>query len=99
MPPSENLYITITNASHSRDIVVTNLWLDTAPPIEVYDRDLPVRLKYGSPWETFIAISEVPEGTEDLEWLARCTITPDDKVIKSKPRKRVRPSGVVPRGQ
>jgi hypothetical protein len=59
---------------------------------------LPVRLKYSAPWETFVFAENLPEGTEDVEWLARCQITPDDKVIKSRPRKNVPPIGAVPRG-
>jgi hypothetical protein len=96
--PSENLYITITNASHTREVEVTHVWLDTVPPLHVYDRALPVRLKYGARWETMVLMEELPDGTEDPEWLARCMITPDDKVIKSKPRKNVPPFGAVPRG-
>lgn len=94
----ENLCITVTNASPTREVVVTHVWLETVPPVHVYDPGLPVRLKYGQPWETVVPVSDLPEGTERPEWLARCMITPDDKVIRSKPRKNVPPVGAVPRG-
>ena len=77
----------MTNASPSRDIWVTQVWLDSVPPVDVPDRDLPKRLAAGEPWETQMPVSDIPEGTEGPEWLVRCTITPDDKVIRSKPRK------------
>ena len=97
-PPSENLYITITNASHQRAIVVTHVWLATDPRVDVLDQALAKRLEYGDVWETWVPMSKIPEGTDELEWLARCLITPDDKIIKSKPRKNVPPVGTVPRG-
>jgi hypothetical protein len=95
---AENYYITVTNASRDRDIVVTHIWLETTPRIEVFDPDLPVRLRYGAPWETTVSVDAIPEGTTDVEWLARAVITPDDKVIKSRPRRNVPPFGTVPRG-
>lgn len=95
---AEYYYVTVTNASRDRDIVVTYVWLDTAPPIHVNDAALPVRLKYGAVWETRVPVESLPEGTTDVEWLARCQITPDDKVIRSRPRRNVPPFGAVPRG-
>jgi hypothetical protein len=94
----ENYYITVTNASRDRDIVVTHVWIDSRPPVHVHDDDLPRRLRYGDVWETYVSVDEIPEGTPDVEWLARCAITPDDKVIKSRPRPNVPPYGAVPRG-
>lgn len=94
----ENFYINITNASHDRDIVVTHVWLDTVPPLQVLDPALPVRLKYSAPWETAVPVADVPENTTDVEWLARCQVAPDDKIIKSRPRRNVPPFGAVPRG-
>ena len=48
----ENLYITVTNASPQRAIVVTHVWVDTAPAVQVIDTALPRRLEYGDVWET-----------------------------------------------
>jgi hypothetical protein len=94
----EYYFITVTNASRDRDIEVTHVWLDTKPPLHVHDRDLPKRLAYSAPWETMVAVEDIPPGTTDVEWLARCQLTPDDKVVKSRPRKNVPPVGTVPRG-
>jgi hypothetical protein len=96
--PIENYYIGVTNGSRERDIVVTHIWLDTTPRVDVIDPDLPVRLRYSARWETALPVDRVPPGTVDVEWLARCIVTPDDKVIKSRPRLNVPPIGTVPRG-
>lgn len=95
---SENYYVTVTNASRDRDIVVTHVWLDTTPPLQVFDPDLPVRLKHSAVWETVVPVDDIPAGTTDVEWLARCQVSPDDKVVKSRPRRNVPPFGTVPRG-
>jgi hypothetical protein len=94
----ERWYITITNASRDRDIVVTHIWIESEPAVQVVDADLPVRLKYSAPWETSVSVSRVPGDAERVPWLARCLLSPDDKVIKSRPRKNVPPFGTVPRG-
>lgn len=56
----ENLYVTVTNASRDRDIVVTHMWLDTKPPVHIHDPALPVRLRYRAPWETVVPVDQVP---------------------------------------
>jgi hypothetical protein len=94
----EYYFITVTNASRERDIVVTHVWLDTDPRVDVVDTALPVRLRYSQPWETSVPVEQVPEGTTDVEWRARCQLAPDDKVVKSRPRRNVPPVGTVPRG-
>lgn len=82
---TDSYFITITNASRDRDIVVTHIWIDTDPPVHVNDRDLPVRLLYSAPWETSVPVKNVPADPK-VPWLVRCQLSPDDKVIKSKPR-------------
>lgn len=94
----ENYYVNVTNASRDRDIVVTHIWFDTKPPVHIHDPDLPVRLRYSEPWETAIPISQVPAQPPEVFWLARCQLSPDDKIVKSRPRKNVPPFGTVPRG-
>ena len=91
-------FITITNASRDRDIVVTHVWIETEPPVHVHDIALPVRLPYSAPWETSVPVDSVPASPEKAPWLARCQLSPDDKVIKSRPRRNVPPFGAVPRG-
>src|SRR5689334_1509144 len=84
----ENLYVTVTNASRDRDIEVTHVWLDTKPQVHVLDPGLPVRLRYSARWETVIPITDVPAyALAEVEWLARCDLSPDDKTVKSKPRR------------
>ena len=94
----ERYYIGITNASKQREITVTHIWFDTEPRCDVFDADLPVRLRYDARWETSIAVSAVPANPDDAAWLARCLLMPNDKVVKSRPRKNVPPIGVIPRG-
>jgi hypothetical protein len=93
----ERYYVNITNASKQQDIVVTHVWFETDPRVDLPDRQLPVRLQYSEPWETSIPVDKVPADPEDAVWLARCQLSPDDKVVKSKPRENVPPLGTVPR--
>jgi hypothetical protein len=95
---TDSYFITITNASRDRDIVVTHVWIDTEPPVHIEDPDLPVRLEHSAPWEMSIPVSDVPADPERVPWLARCMLSPDDKVVKSRPRQNVPPVGTVPRG-
>jgi hypothetical protein len=95
---TDSYFITITNASRDRDIVATHVWLETDPPVHVHDPGLPVRLEHSAPWETSVPVKDVPAEPEEVFWLARCLLAPDDKVIKSRPRQNVPPFGTVPRG-
>ena len=49
--------------------------------VHVIDDKLPVRLKYSEPWETSISVDDVPANGDEALWLARCLLSPDDKVI------------------
>ena len=94
----ENYYLGIVNGSRDRDIVVTHVWLDTTPPVHVHDPALPVRLSYSARWETPVPVQDVPAPRDQVPWLARCQLSPDDKIVKSRPRENVPPFGAVPRG-
>jgi hypothetical protein len=94
----EHFYIRIANASRDRDIVVTHMWFDTEPRVDIHDRVFPLRLPYSAPWETAVPVDEIPADPEKAMWLARCLLAPDDKTVKSRPRDNVPPVGVVPRG-
>jgi hypothetical protein len=94
----ENYYIRVMNASPERDIVVTHIWMDTNPRVDVIDAALPVRMRHSAPWETAIPVDKVPGDPDEALWLARCRLAPDDKVVKSRPRIVVPPGGTVPRG-
>jgi hypothetical protein len=95
---TDSYFITITNASRDRDIVVTHVWIETEPPVHVDDAALPLRLKHSAAWETSVPVQDVPAEPNAVPWLARCVLSPDDKVIKSRPRQNVPPFGTVPRG-
>jgi hypothetical protein len=94
----ENYYVGVVNRSHERDIVVTHVWFDTEPPLHVHDPDLPKRLAYDARWETPVPTEQVAGPRDQVPYLARCLIEPDDKIIKSHQRENVPPYGRVPRG-
>jgi hypothetical protein len=95
---TDSYFITVKNASRDRDIVVTHIWIETEPPVHIQDSALPVRLQYSAPWETSIPVKNVPDDPGKVPWLVRCQLSPDDKVVKSKPRENVPVFGNVPRG-
>jgi hypothetical protein len=68
---SDEYYIRITNASRDRDIVVTQVWIESDPPVPVEDTDLPVRLQYSDPWETSVPVEDVPAAPEEVFWARR----------------------------
>jgi hypothetical protein len=98
IPGRENYYIGVGNRSRDRDIVVTHVWLDIEPSLHLHDPDLPKRLAYDARWETAVPTGSVSASPEQVSYLARCQIGPDDKIIKSRPRENVPPYGAVPRG-
>jgi hypothetical protein len=99
--PAPCYFVTITNASPKSDVTVTHVWLDLGKT-KIHsinaERPLPVRLRYHEPWETWFFEDELPDDTVDIEWSARCQITPDDKVIRSRPRRNVPDAGMIPGG-
>jgi hypothetical protein len=92
----DSYFINITNASHDRDIVVTHIWIDSEPPVHV--EDIPPRLQHSAPWSTSVPVKDVPADPERVPWLARCRLSPDGKIIKSRPSRNMPPYGRVPRG-
>jgi hypothetical protein len=98
LPDEEYLFVTVTNTSEDRDVVITDIWFATTPPVHVSDPGLPVRLGCSDRWETSASVKSVPDGTANVEFLARCRVSPDDKVVKSRPRQNMPPFGTVPRG-
>src|SRR6187401_327834 len=61
----ERYYVNVTNASKQRDIVVTHVWFETDPRVDIPDEELPVRLPYSQPWETSVAVDKVPAEPKD----------------------------------
>jgi hypothetical protein len=93
----DHYYVNVTNASPERDITVTHVWFDTAPQAHIVDPALPRRLQYAQPWETAIPVAQVLTAPDKALWLARCRLSPDGKVVKSRPAENVPPIGTVPR--
>lgn len=94
----ENFYVTVTNASTARDIVVTHAWIETEPPLHLHDPDLPKRLSHSAPFEMVVPVAQVKGDPALVPWLARVQLAPDDKIVKSRPREKVPDFGAVPRG-
>ncbi|HEV7567183.1 MAG TPA: hypothetical protein VGO31_14635 [Microbacteriaceae bacterium] len=94
----ENYYVGVVNASHDRDIVVTHAWIETDPPLHIHDPDLPKRLKYNARFEMVVAVDQVKGDPALVAWLACVQLSPDDKIVKSRPRENVPDFGTVPRG-
>lgn len=94
----ENYYVGVVNASHEREIEVTHAWIDTDPPLHIFDPDLPKRLKHSARFEMAVPVDRVVGDPALVPWLARVQLSPDDRIVKSKPRENVPDFGVVPRG-
>ncbi|MHB8643893.1 MAG: hypothetical protein ACYDA3_13515 [Gaiellaceae bacterium] len=98
LPPHPNVecyFVNVTNRSPQREVVVTHVWFDSDPPVQVLTKPLPVRLRPDDPWETFAEVGDVPAEREKVLYLARVRLSTDD-VIKSRPRQNVPPAGFVP---
>jgi len=92
--PTDDDVIRVANASPTRDIVVTRVWFESEPRYDVYSGPHK-RLPPDEPWELTVPVTE-PHVTPDMApWLVRCMLSPDDKIVKSKPRKRVPPIDAV----
>jgi hypothetical protein len=98
LPDEEYVFVRVINDSQDRDVVITSVWFATTPPVHISDPGLPVRLRYSDRWETSAAAKSIPAGTAHIEFLARCRVSPDDKIIKSRPRRNLAPFETVPRG-
>lgn len=94
----ENYYVGVVNASRGRDIVVTHAWIETEPRLHIHDQDLPKRLKPDARFEMVVPLDQVKGDPALVPWLARVQLSPDDRIVKSKPRENVPDFGAVPRG-
>ena len=77
--------VTITNKSPRRDIVVKRVWFDTTPNVEIRSPELPVRISPEDPWSREVPAHTVPGKHAEVECLGRCQLSPDDKIIHSRP--------------
>jgi len=94
--PTQQLFITVTNLSPSREVEVVGVWIAGSPALEVLSQPLPKRLKTDERWETWIPISAI--SALDLpyaELRARVRLS-NGKEIRSRQNKKVAPIGHVP---
>ena len=60
--PVEFYFVNVVNPSAISDVVITHVWYGGSVRIDILnpDRPLPQRLQPRQPWETWIAVHEVP---------------------------------------
>jgi hypothetical protein len=85
----------VLNASPSRPVGITHVWIETTPPIHVTTRKPPDRLGPDQQWETWIELRDLPPDTGDVTTLARVQLA-TGAVIESVARHGVPPAGFVP---
>ena len=88
-------FINVWNASPVRSVGVTHVWIATAPETPVMTRQPPALLAPDAQWETWIEVDQLPEGANDVEYLARVKLT-NGSVVESVPREDVPAAGYVP---
>jgi len=94
---SQCLFLSLTNTSRTREVVVTHVYLDTRPqiPVDNPERSLPVRLAPDEPWETWIELNRIPAHLHArLIELGRARLS-TGRVVKARPNPEVPESGVV----
>jgi hypothetical protein len=102
-PAGEFFFIKVTNKSPKREVVVSHTWVASLDKftdnVQILnpDRPLPARLRLDGQYETWIAVDQVPQPDLGAEWRFRVQLT-SEKVIKSRPGKRVPPAGYVAGG-
>jgi len=95
-----NYFINVTNLSRKTELEVTHIYFECGiqMPVLRKDRMLPVRLKPGQSWETWISVANIPENfRENACKLARARLS-NGKIIKSVENKNVPERGTVPGG-
>jgi hypothetical protein len=94
--PEQQLFITVTNLSPTREVEVVRVWITGSPTVEALSQLLPKRLKIEERWETWVPISAI--GALDLphaELRARVRLS-NGKEIRSRQNTDVAPIGYVP---
>lgn len=90
-------FLNVFNASPERDVQVTHVWIETEPKVVVMTKPLPVDVKAGRQWETFVEVAALPAGATGIERLGRVQLA-DGKVVESVARENVPPAGAIPDG-
>ena len=94
----EQIFLTITNLSRSRDIEVTHVWIEAAQQVAALpaQRPLPQRLRPDEIWETWVPLQGVPlQLREQVLHLGRLRLS-TGRVVKSAPDRDVPSEGSVP---
>lgn len=91
----EAWFVNVLNASPSRTVGVTHVWIEATPRTYATARKPPSRLGPDEQWETWIEVADLPPDAGDVTTLARVQLTTGE-VVESVPREDVPPVGHVP---
>jgi hypothetical protein len=96
----EQVFLTITNLSRSREIEVTHVWLDLSHQVAALppERPLPKRLRPDEVWETWVPFRAVPvRFQQEVLSLGRLRLS-TGRIVKARPDKNVPSEGYSPGG-
>jgi hypothetical protein len=91
-------FVKVTNLSSARDVVITHVWFEAAPPVHLLleERPLPKRLRPDETWEAWLLAADLAHA-QDVERLGRVLMTAKrNRVVKSRPNTETPPAGFVP---
>jgi hypothetical protein len=90
-------FLNVWNASPERDVQVTHVWIEAEPHVAVLTKPLPVDVRAGRQWETYVAAADLPAGLIGIEQLGRAQLA-DGTIVVSDARQSVPPAGAIPDG-
>ena len=93
-------FVKVRNLSSARDVVITHVWFEAAPPVHLLlkERPLPKRLRPDETWEAWIPAADLAHA-QDVERSGRVLMTAKrNRVVKSRPNTETPPAGFVPGG-
>jgi hypothetical protein len=93
----ECYFLNVQNTSPEREVTVTHIWIASEPSVHALAKELPVRIRPGAQWETWIPVDRVPSDAENVERLGRARLG-DDSELRSVPRTDVPAAGYMPEG-
>ena len=97
-----NIYVNVTNNSVEREIVVTHVWLDNNGieiPLMNGQRVLPARLRAGDSWETWVAVTSLPDVVRDTPFERGRVRLSSGIVLETTRNRNVPAAGFVPGGR
>ena len=90
-------FVKVTNLSSARDVVITHVWFEAAPPVHLLlkERPLPKRLRPDETWEAWMPAADLAHDP-DVERSGRVLMTAKrNRVVKSRPNTDVPSAGFV----